>query len=58
MENIVQPSAHKSSTCKHLKLKNNICEECRYALPRFTSIFDTGNIYTFLNIKYVNEYFD
>lgn len=45
--------------CRHLQLKDNQCLDCQHNMPHFKgSIFDTGNITTYLNIRYVNEYFD
>lgn len=49
----------KRLNCRHQNVKDNLCLDCQVGLPHFKgSLFDTGNIGTFLNIRYVNEFFD
>ena len=48
----------KKIVCKHIKVKDYLCLECNNYIPEFKNIFDTGNICTYLNIKYVNEFQD
>eukprot|EP00347_Sterkiella_histriomuscorum_P002278 403368770 len=49
---------NKKVICKHLKVKEYQCLDCNQMIPQFKSIFDTGNIQTYLNIKCINEFQD
>ena len=42
-----------------MNVKDYACQECSILIPSFKgSLFDTGGITTFLNIKYVNDFVD
>lgn len=50
---------NKRQGCRHLTVKDYKCQECNQFIASFKgSMFDTGGITTYLNIKYVNEFVD
>lgn len=42
--------------CRHPKVTDHVCEDCREKIISSGNLFDTGNVGIYINIKYVNEF--
>ena len=41
-----------------MRVKDYLCLDCQESLTQFGSIFDTGNVGLYVNIKFINEFFE
>jgi ribosomal protein L32 len=41
--------------CKHLKVKDTVCKNCGFSVPKYGSVFDTGTVKAFIKVVFVDE---